>query len=166
MSQLRQIISAIEELGRRVGLLESQGPWMPLAVRARKTSAQNVAHATPVSIAWQEVEYDYGGFFDSATPTRLTAPVTGVYHVWSHIEWTSDNSVGFRFVSLRKNGVADEWGSDRRLATAPTEQGTFTTLQLAAGDYIEVRVFHTAGSGVTLRIGTSNDVRFGMERVA
>lgn len=162
MSQLRQIVSAIEELGRRVGLLESQGGGGLLAVRVKKTASQNISHNTTTTLTWDEAEYDYGGFFDSGQPTRLTAPAAGIYRVWAHIEWGSDNSTGSRFISLRKDG-AGEWGSDRRPATNPSEQGVSTTLQLAAGDYFEARVFHTAG--ITLTVGTTEDVRFGMERV-
>jgi hypothetical protein len=87
----------------------------------------------------------------AGTPSRLTAPIPGLYEVSASVVW-NNTPTGTRFLGVRKNGDNDQIPVASRIpasADAP-EQSVTTLVSLAQGDYLEVVVSQNSGSSVTL----------------
>jgi hypothetical protein len=113
-------------------------------------------------MTWDVEEYDTDSFHDNVTNnSRLTAPVTGRYRVCFNVIAASASG---QFVAYCfKNGVeaiglpgveVDSTGIENLNAAS-------AVIELNAGDYIDVRAFHTSATTVTAGTHTW----FSMERV-
>lgn len=105
--------------------------------------AQTIAASTSVVLSFDDQAFSDG--FNSAFPTRITAPSAGLYfaHAACAVQSLADQK---RIqIQLLLNGVL-QLGTTRD-ATQSGAVGTATTqtsraFRLAAGDYLEARVFH------------------------
>jgi hypothetical protein len=121
---------------------------------ANQSIANNTAYIT---LAFNTENFDSDGFHDNATNnSRLTVPtgLGGVYLCSFLVDFPSDGSgTGQRYANVRKNGATvvindvgfSEVGMDavRISASLP--------IQLAAGDYVELRVFQNSGGALDCR---------------
>jgi len=92
--------------------------------------------------------YDSANLHDMVTnPSRLTAPVSGVYSVTANVIW-QENSTGDRQIEIAASNnilnvldrVPAVGGGNR------TEQDLSTEYKLAAGDFVELFVGQTSGT--------------------
>lgn len=83
--------------------------------------------------------------------TRVSAPVAGIYHAGTCTQWQNNAAgVGSRTTQIRKNGTNPVATSSWPAVSAANHQTTISTdVELAAGDYLEVVVFHSAGADLT-----------------
>lgn len=107
-----------------------------ISARVWQSGAQSLPSGTAIS--YNSVTYETGAnIWDVANPTRLTAPVSGVYIVTADVAAESD-SAGSR--TFRVNGTTAAHN-----ANAPrfwTGSGSTTALiHMNAGDYVECVVF-------------------------
>ncbi len=96
-----------------------------------------------VALGFSTVRFNNGGVFSTAAPTRLTAPVTGVYEVSVNVAWgnviPADNTA--RRLDIRRNGTAvaqvirTDTSQNVRVVSSVT-----TIIRLAAGEFVEVVV--------------------------
>jgi hypothetical protein len=122
------------------------------AVRVSLSSDQSVPDNTGLVVPFDEEAYDTGGMHDPAEPTRLVAPIPGVYAVSVTINWETDPDGG-RWVELRKNTI------DIVAAAIVPPAPTSSTLQnvtgyarFSAGDDLSVRAQPImAGNTVAVR---------------
>jgi hypothetical protein len=111
------------------------------AVHVTNTAGHGINAATPTDLAWNSERYDTASMHDNTTNnSRLTAPVSGVYLVAAQVRWGNVNITGDRTITLRKNGTTDIASDTRPSTPATTSQEVVTQVQLAANDYVEVRV--------------------------
>lgn len=103
-------------------------------------------------------------FWSAGAPSRLTAPATGWYHVDATGQ-LSLNETGARFMGIFVGGAV--WIA----ATMGAGNASFLwggslscDLYMAAGDYVELGFYHTAG--VNLNIDTTYAVAMSMRRIA
>lgn len=111
------------------------------------------AYASQTAVQFQRYKYDTKGYYDSANPTRITIPKTGLYIVGATVQ-TVGNNYPVKAV-MRKNGstnIAQQGFTDG--------YGTYAGANVThveyfeAGDYIEILAGTETGS-----TSTSADVR-------
>jgi hypothetical protein len=125
------------------GVDATAGP--PVAVAVTNSATQPIrGGGSLTAVAFDTERYDTANMHERAQPTRLTAPVTGIYLVEGMIYWES-NSVGLRSVGIFKNFNSDQ--GFETIAANPagfTRQGTTRVVRLVAGDYVELNAAQTA----------------------
>lgn len=130
---------------------------LTLAPRAYRSANLTVANTTETAVTWAGANSDEWGSWASASPTFLSAPITGRYMATAQVEFAGDAD-GFRQAWIRRNGT-DILGYHKQLSAAsgsPTNMTVATpAFDLTKGDYIELVVRHNAGNDLVLnRDGT------------
>lgn len=118
-------------------------------VLARNSTNQSIGSGGSYkTVDFASVEWQNGTLWTIANPTRLYAPVTGLYLVNAVITFAS-NSTGLRSVAFRQSGSTFV-GANVAGAVNGADQSVNLTkiLQLSASAYIEVMVYHTAGVSI------------------
>lgn len=166
-----------EDIGPEAVAARNMGPNSvpPLAmvpVTAVGTTAQTVTmdqsqfgcfYKDPVAFAG--TDFDEGGFFSPAQPTRLTAPIAGRYTLTVSGEWPATAGVTKRGFYLRKIlGSGPNAGQQVSIKSAggppspdgSLNQGLVADFTLAAGDYIELQAITCGANSVVNNV----DVNF------
>lgn len=124
--------------------------YNPSKFRVYRATAQTISASSFVKVQFTTKEFDTGGNFDNATNYRFTASLPGFYHFDARVG-TVASSVSI--LSLFKNGTEySRGGDDRSIANAVTVSDT---MQLAAGDYVEVYIF---SSQTATEAGTAGEL--------
>jgi hypothetical protein len=112
-----------------------------IAARVYSSSDQDsplqIAGAPVKRVAFDSVSFDTAGMFKPADPTRLTAPVDGIYLITTSISWQVSSTNGHNraiYVYVDGHAVA----VDQRPPAEETRQVVTTVYRLNAGDYVEV----------------------------
>lgn len=145
------------------GLLGEFPARLLSAPRARVTieGERGIAAGAGTFISFDRVVYDTDAFFNPANPTRLTAPVAGVYGVGgcgtltapSVTPGTDDWQVGIRFnggdfIAYRTRAfLAADVGNIPGLAIIDALP-LYTEYFLTAGQYVELEERHTYTAGL------------------
>ncbi len=121
----------------------------------------NVPNNVSTAISWNFVGNDTDGFWNVATPTRLTILAGRGFkkvRIWGQLDWAS-NASGTRSVSILKNGVSQVGlpivtasavsGIDTVMAT-----GLSATIDVADGDYFEMYAIQTSGGTLNVIANT------------
>lgn len=93
--------------------------------------------------------WDEGDLHSTSADTgRLTAPITGLYHVGGSVRWAT-NATGVRQMNLRKNGstlldVSVVPGS----ASVVAINKVSAIVRLAKGEYVDALVFQNSGGAL------------------
>lgn len=126
----------------------------------RQATAQSIPSASLTVISWDTEEFDVGGFFTSATPTRVTIPtgMNGYYALSGQIAFAATAGGAERTIAFRKNGTTNfAYGTAYFTSSAPsTPNISGRTVYLTAGDYIEVTAYQNSGSSVNTLVSVSN----------
>ena len=116
--------------------------------RAVESGPQNISGSTVTTVLYDSELHDIGGDFDTST-ARFTTPSAGVYHVSASIaflSWCLDATASaFSFLSIdgARVAVLDRMsgnGTNRGFSLSGS-----TTIQLLAGQTIEVQVLQECG---------------------
>jgi hypothetical protein len=123
--------------------------------RVFRNTFQAIANNTQTACSFNTVRYDTGvvlpsfdPFFRIASPTRLTAPVSGIYQFNGFGEWNTGVVSGILALFIRLN-------NSKNLATSQLEidgsaafrwLSVSTQYELVAGDFVELIAYQTAGS--------------------
>lgn len=126
-------------------------------------------------LTWDSTpDFNVGGVFDPAAPSRMTAPVAGRYLITTSVRWDS-NDDGRRVVALNVNYPAAGWAQIARSSVSADWSGTpaffpeqtaTTVYKLNAGDYVQVWVAQDSGSPLNLMVGVDNGVTYSMQWLA
>jgi len=95
-------------------------------------------------------DYDTAALHSTTeNPTRVTAPVAGIYHLSARVEWQA-NPTGDRILEFWVNNSPSQNDYDIQPGVTLTQQTQqlFADLKLAAGDYVEVIVAQHSGSSL------------------
>lgn len=162
---IRQIKSFLNDPTKGIPYIESQLTTVAAGQRnffsaySAANQSITVATATKVNLTLELVDNDS---VYTAASSRFTAPATGWYQFTTalRIDWTMHSTPANGTVSiyLRKNNtinpVVHEFEVDNFIGMT---QGFTRTVQLTAGDYIEVFIQYALGSGsVTLQVTSDN----------
>jgi hypothetical protein len=134
--------------------------WQPLngaSVKAIRSSDQTITTGITTTINWNSAAYDSHGFWSGANPTRLTAPWLGFYTISTTISWNSTTSGTSRRTGIAINGTIEEQQRHRLENITDTEalrqNCSAAGVQLSAGGFAEIQVFHNAGGDRTIDAG-------------
>ncbi len=129
-----------------------------VTARVSKSATQTIPNNTCTTVTWDVEFFDPLNMHDnSVNNSRITVPTSGVYAVYGTLKYLT-SSVGVRSLSFRVNGATP-------LRTTNTYPATSSfglwfqvsdVIELAAGDYVEVDAFHTAGGNLDID-GTSQE---------
>lgn len=125
--------------------------------KVQRTSDQALSHAVWSTVTWQSESYDHGNMWSVGSPTRLTAPVAGVYHFDVELRESLGAGDGSRDMAVRKNGtdisyvVAGAQSASLNYANYVQLSGE---VQMAAGDYLEVAAYENSSGTVNIQSGS------------
>ena len=125
---------------------------LTLAPRASRSANLTVANTTDTAVTWAAVNSDAWGCWNAASPTYLSAPLTGRYMATAQVEFAGDAD-GFRQAWIRRNG-SDVLGYVKQISAAaasPTNMVVATgAFDMTKADYVELVVRHNAGNDLVL----------------
>lgn len=131
-------------------LVLADHPVPPAAWVGRSTDV-SIPDGIFTTLSWEVERYDAQNCFDPAQPTRLTAPVAGVYVVTVEVWYANNNSPGIRDIRLRHN--TDYVALDRRENIASmghTPAIARAVVPAQANDYFQVVAYQNSGAAATI----------------
>ncbi len=119
------------------------------AVQVAKSTTQSIANATITTLTWDIENFDTDAIHDTVTNnSRLTARRAGKYVIFMNVIFSSNNTGG-RQLLIRKNGATQLWSNFFANTLGGQDQLlTATIADLAANDYVEGQVWHSAGTPI------------------
>lgn len=136
-------------------LVDTNLDWLanPPSCRVYHNTNQSIANATDTMVQFNTEQYDTGGMFTTATNTRITIPVAGIYEVTACVRFAA-HATGFRYVAIMVNGLGGTiWNNSQN----PVNSGTLPTticvsdrIKLVANDFLVVDVYQTSGGALTV----------------
>ena len=123
-------------------------------VAVKKTAAQSISNATFTALTWDSEDYDTNTYHDNSTNnSRITIPTgKGGYYLISGVIDYVNNATGNRAIELRKNGSAVNYLFfllPSTASNAPAFPMSYT-LNLSAGDYLELFTYQTSGGALNV----------------
>jgi hypothetical protein len=122
---------------------------VPAARVRRITSGQAIANNTTIKLSFQSETFDTANLHsNTVTPTRLTAPIAGLYQVNAGVVWQSATGGG-RELWFLSGGVPGAWSQIHSSeATAGPRQTVSDIVSLPAGGFVEALVRQTSGASL------------------
>lgn len=130
------------------------------------SAGQVVPTGTVTVVAFNTVDYDPNGNLVTGAAAKYNVPVNGIYLVTGNYEYGNSAATSpLHFIGIYKNTVQTRNGTGFTIANPATDPIAVvsTQLSLLAGDFIDLRVFHSLGgnnTGVAGSAGTSLQVMF------
>jgi len=100
------------------------------AARVTHSTEQIVESDLLTTLGFDEERYDTANLHAAGTNSRLTAPVAGVYLITANVEWSGE-------------GASPAEAKGARAVALVRIQTIATQALLGAGDYVNVRVYHS-----------------------
>ncbi len=110
------------------------------SARVTKDGLQAANGDTPVAASWNTEEFDTANVWNPADPTRLTAPISGIYLVTAGAI-RQMNSSAIPGIAIRVGGTVEYAAEDPEPLSSTTRipiQSISTIVPLTAGDYVEM----------------------------
>ncbi|MHA2063809.1 MAG: hypothetical protein ACXABY_05420 [Candidatus Thorarchaeota archaeon] len=168
--------------------LVSHDPVIKMAVVRKVRSAQSVAHATSVTVSYDEIVEDIGGWVNLSDSDNVFTVPSGVKRVIvrAQVEWdrtTGSQFVGNRIVNIQKNSAilpaqpanirqVSDFSAGTPANQECLQQVASYPISVVQGDTFRVRVFNDAKDNTTaVNVGVDDatgDIRtwFSIEKVA
>lgn len=133
------------------------------AAHVHHSVAQSIANDITTTLAFDSERFDTDTIHDLATNnTRLTCRTAGKYLAAGSAEFDA-NVTGERRISIVMNGAITLVLSSQLAVNGPTRLGTVTPIvQLAVGDYLEMRVYQSSGAALNVAVGAQYTPEFSM----
>lgn len=153
------VADSAESLGVKWGDITS-GVGGFRGVGLTHSTTQSISNNTLTTLTFNTENYDSDSFHSTGTnPERITIPtgLGGKYLVTAAAQFASD-STGRRYIIIRKNGSTNVLPGT---ILTPNSTGSSLVVQagvvdLAAGDYIEARVYQDSGGSLNVENGTAH----------
>ncbi len=140
--------------------------------RVRRTTLALVDSNVTAVLSYNATDFNVGGVFNAARPTRMTAPVAGRYLIVANARWESD-AAGRRTIALEVNGTAAQIARSNvsgywqgGVVPLSPEQSVQAVYRLKAGDYVEVWAYQDCGTTLNLITSVDSAVTFSMQWIA
>jgi hypothetical protein len=116
------------------------------------TDQAAIAAGAYTIIPFDGESYDPFGMHAAASPTQVTIPRTGVYHVVAQVAWPTNNASAFGVDIVRNHDLNDlvGWSLAPALHSIGNIQQVVGEARFTAGQTVEVAVFHDATASLTL----------------
>jgi len=134
--------------------------------RAYHSANQAIATNTITILALDSERYDTDTIHDLVTNnSRLTCKTAGKYLIVAQVTFAT-HATGYRSISIRLNG-SDLIGYNLADAVPAdwTSFATSTIYDLSVDDYVELRIFHTAGENIDVLSNAQYSPEFMMQRI-
>lgn len=128
----------------------------PYKFRVHQVGAQNTGAGVATKVLLDTKDFDTSNNFDAVTNRRFVAPVAGYYYFNGHTA-ANANPGAFFFVALYKNGAEYKRGTQLN-SNNSCDTEVSDTIQLIAGDYVELFVF--AINNVAMTVGNAEQPVF------
>lgn len=142
---------------------------IPVAARVYRSTSQGIPNNALTAVSFDVEVFDHEDLWDAANPTRLTAPITGIYAFGMTVEWDALAADILELVLLRKNGsvhLAENVRQTTGNSVATPNYSVHTIDELQEGDYIEALVAHAdAGLNRNIRSDVNERPAFWMARI-
>jgi hypothetical protein len=121
----------------------------PPAARVLLQSNQSVNNNQVTTVNWGFEDFDSADMHDNASNnSRITVPEDGIYLISAQVNWTAVD-LGDRLLVIYENG--NTFPSLSHSDDGPDNtSGVSGVLSLSAGDFVEVKVFQSSGSTVSI----------------
>ncbi len=120
------------------------------AAKACRTTNQSIANTTETKIQFNTELFDTQNEFDSTTNYRFTAKNDGIYIISTSAYIVMSSASKYAEIAIYKNGAKELRTIAHTASTVSIVPNLTTTMQLNANDYIEITVYHNAGSTINL----------------
>jgi hypothetical protein len=141
-----RIIRQDEESAYPVTPEHQTGASVAQATHVWKSANQSIGSGAFAPVSFDTVVRNDGGLWSAGQPTRLTCPEAGWYEFGGGVEWAA-NATGRRLLGVRKNAA-----THLRIVSENSNSGTYETRMVvgvtdyfAAGDYVELTLYHDVG---------------------
>lgn len=144
--------------------------FMEVGCRLHKTDNQNINNGAWTAVEWNVEDWDPFGMHEGVTnPERVTVAVPGRYEVKALTPW-EDNTTGSRGIAIYKNGAfytgLQRFDNQNNMGFLTEFVVHFSDeIELAANDYLEIRVYQTSGAGLNIQ-GSVASSSFCVRRVS
>jgi hypothetical protein len=130
--------------------------------KATCSSGTTVGHDTNAQIAFQTEVWDTDNAFDNSTHYRFTVPSgeAGKYFFGASLELNMTSAVGSVRTQIWKNGTTFVRNNDGGNSYYHNV-ATYGVVDMAVGDYVEVRCYQNSGGIKTTQTGTADNYFFG-----
>jgi len=130
-------------------LIHIQPPEIPMpSARIFHSVAQTIPAMNDTTLTFDTVLWDDGGFYDPANPTRLTAPIRGLYLVGTCFRYATTLTAGMSAQIAINGGPPRVYHS--HFVNGNNWPGCGfsldTPLPLEPGDYAEVETYHSTAA--------------------
>ena len=116
--------------------------------RVLREAAQSVADADYVAVSFPTVDFNVGGVFSAGTPTKLTAPISGVYVVAGSVQWESGGP-GWRQLEIDSDKAGRVASSLIPVAaTQYVYSNVSTVVKLSAGESVALTANQVSGGAL------------------
>lgn len=111
-----------------------------------------ITTAVTTALTFDNIAFDTGGFYSAGQPTRFTVPVTALYLIHCHIQWSGSSGSGIRRLKITRNGAAEIGFADDGLTTHTNQVFQSLTIMryLTAADYVRMEVLQTSGGNLDI----------------
>ena len=124
------------------------------AARIYRTTNQQTDTGGSVTVEFDGESFDTADMHTDAAPSRLTAPIAGIYLVTGNVRWEEAPGGDYRLLVIARNGNPNSQVPAEVMAGPATQRQHVTgTARLAAGDYVELGAHENAAAQLQL-IGT------------
>jgi len=119
------------------------------------------------SIVFDTASYDTGGYFDVASPTRLTIPEDGIYFMAASFIETPGQNGRYVDVTFRVDGTTDIGMNRLSLRDDGSDEINANGIHpLSAGQYVECRLYQDRAADETLTSLARQSPVFRIQRIA
>lgn len=133
--------------------------------RVVQSSTQSIANATITVLNWNVSTpvTDTDGFFSTGAPNRVTIRTAGLYDAKAYVAWPASAAGVERLAFLFLNGAGNRLASDFRVTSATDINfcNCADSIQMNAGDYLELRVYQDSGGALSTSnaLGNSAEIK-------
>lgn len=126
-------------------------------VRVTNVADQVIATSTRTVLTFDTEDYDNNALHSTSSNTsRLTCPVSGLYHIFGQITFTASAAGNIRLSDIFFNNTAMlAQGSATPNAAARGFPNVSTQYRMTVGDYVELRAFQDTGGNLNVQGSTS-----------
>jgi hypothetical protein len=142
--------------------------WQRPVARVRNSASQLIASSTSVytAVTFDTEVFDIGSFWDIGNPTRLTAPLDGIYLFGGGVVWAA-NATGIRELGYRLNGttILNTYDQSTDAVSGATNTPWMSSeyqWRLGVGDYVELVVRQESGGNLNITADGQNASVFWM----
>jgi hypothetical protein len=146
---------------------------LPTGVRVYRSTNLSLVHNVTTLVSFDAESFDSDGFYDAASPSRLTIPdsMGGLYLAYWNVSFANATNPRWRRVEMRKNGASDDVIYDDYRGYDSTSlhhvMAGVHPVWLADNEYVEMYLLQNAIDAQTINAEAQTDysIVMGLQRL-